>query len=352
MSDSPAIRLGIGILAHDEASTLPELAASLFRQSIFHGHRSSYAAIHIACIPNGCTDATAAVARDAIGQAANSLRNDRVTWSVEELETAGKARAWNHCIHHSLVAYDYICLIDADIVFAGDETIHSVLSRILEDPHVAVATDSPIKKLNDERVGLVGKISDVFSRAAPPSPTSICGQFYCARGPVLRSIWMPPGLPVEDGFLRAMVITHEFRQPEDPRRIVREEKAAHYFEPNRTLGELWRHKKRLMIGTALNSLLFTHLWQNSGTAGAGQLLREQLESDPAWLSKYFAKESNHSYWVVPMGHVLRRLHDLKGAPIRRQLKRTPLAIAATALDLLVAVSANREIRRNQGLGFW
>jgi len=72
---------------------------------------------------------------------------------------------------------------------------------------------------------------------------------------------------------------------------------------------------------------------------------------PAWLSKYFAKESNRSYWVVPMGHVLLRLHDLRGAPIRRQLKRTPLAIAATALDLLVAVSANREIKHNQGSGF-
>jgi hypothetical protein len=34
------------------------------------------------------------------------------------------------------------------------------------------------------------------------------------------------------------------------------------------------------------------------------------------------------------------------------MKRAPAALAATSLDLAVALSANREIKRGVGLGYW
>jgi Glycosyltransferases, probably involved in cell wall biogenesis len=352
MTPQPELRLGIGILAHNEADTLPGLVASLFQQNVFHEQRQRFAAIHVVCVPNGCSDETAAVARASLAQAVSALGAHNLSWSVEELAAPGKANAWNHCIHHSLADYEFVCLLDADILFASSETIQAALSRLVEDPRVCVATDLPLKRDGGAKSSWVGRLSERFSRAAPPSPTEICGQFYCARGSILRSIWMPAGLPVEDGFLRAMVITNEFRQAEDPRRIVRAERAAHFFEPERTLGELWRHKKRLMIGTTLNLLLFHHLWEHAGEHGAGQLLRDHMGADASWLSRYLTGEASRRAWVVPMGHVMRRLADLRAAPMSRSLRRAPAAIAATALDLLVAISANREIKRGIGLGYW
>jgi hypothetical protein len=343
-------RLGVGVLAHNEAARLPVLIESLFKQSVFRNDAAP--SVHVACIPNGCTDDTAAVARRCLADAVARLGSPRVTWSVEELASAGKANAWNHCVHEALAASDYICLLDADIVFASDQTIAAALAILFEDPRVCVATDRPVKGDGVQSQGWLATVSRYFSQAAPAGPTEICGQFYCARTSILRSIWLPPGLPVEDGFLRAMVITNEFRQPEDPHRIARAENASHFFEPKTRPRELWRHKKRLMIGTTLNHLLFRHLWQHTGPEGAGQLLREQLQTDPAWLRHYLAQQSKGRAWVVPMGHVLRRLTDLRSSPLPQAARRAPVALAATVVDLFAAVSANREIKRTLGLGYW
>ncbi len=352
MAGPSSARLGIGILAHNEAARLPLLFESLFKQSVFGERAGAGRSIHVVCIPNGCNDDTATVAKRCLADAVARLGNACVTWAVDELAAAGKANAWNHCVHASLASCDYLCLLDADIIFASESTLASALAVLDEDPRVCVATDRPIKRNPDDQTGWLARLSRYFSQAAPAGPTEICGQFYCARASVLRSIWLPPGLPVEDGFLRAMVITDEFRHPEDPHRIARAEHASHYFEAKTNPRDLWRHKKRLMIGTTLNALLFRHLWNRAGSRGAGELLREQLQSDPAWLSRYLSEESGRHAWVVPMGHVFRRLADLRTAPLLQAARRAPVAVAATAVDLLAAASANREIKRNLGLGYW
>ncbi len=347
MTPPPSASLGVGILAHNEAARLPALLGSLFRQSVFTSGRP----VSVACIANGCTDDTAGVARRHLADATAQPERAHVTWMVEELARPGKANAWNHCVHQALRSSDYLCLIDADIVFASDATIASALAVLLEDPLVQVVTDRPMKRVLSES-GWLSELSRRFSAATPPGPTEICGQFYCARAAALRTIWLPPGLPVEDGFLRAMIITDEFRAPEDARRIRRADNAAHFFEPKIRMGEVWRHKKRLMIGTTLNHLLFRHLWQEAGSRGAGELLRDELQRDPDWLAQYLARQCERRTWVVPLGHVFRRVRDLRHVPAGQATRRAPAALAATALDLLAAVSANRAIKRNLGLGYW
>lgn len=348
MTERSNARLGIGVLAHDEAARLPVLVDSLFKQSVFRPPVAH--SIHVVCVPNGCHDDTAGVARHCLEQAVGRLAGESVTWSVEELATAGKASAWNHCVHTALGDCDFVCLVDADIVFANDDTISAALAVLRDDERVCVATDRALKHHGAK--DWLALLSRYFSQATPAGPTEICGQFYCARASVLRNIWLPPGLPVEDGFLRAMVITNEFRAPEDSHRIARAENGAHFYEPKTRPGELWRHKKRLMIGTTLNHLLFGHLWAHAGSDGAGKLLHERLEKDPAWLSRYLAQASEGRRWIVPMGHVFRRLTELGQAPLRKAARRAPAALAATAIDLLAAVSANREIKRTLGLGYW
>jgi glycosyltransferase involved in cell wall biosynthesis len=345
-------RLGIGILAHNEAKRLPALVTSLFEQSILAKRPSWCSGIEVACVPNGCTDNTAAMAKRCLAEAVQRAGDPGVAYVVDELPMPGKANAWNHCVHHVLSDCDYLCFLDADIAFADDQTIARTLAVLLEDPRACVATDLPVKAAGGGHKGWLATLSRYFSRATPPGPTEICGQFYCARASILRDIWLPAGLPVEDGFLRAMVITDQFRRPEDPGRIVRAEHAFHFFEAKTDLGSLWRHKKRLMIGTTINVLLFQYLWQHAGAQGAGQLLRERLQKDPAWLSDYLAEKSGRQAWVVPWGHVFRRLAELRSTPFFPAARRAPMAAAATAIDVLAAISANREIKRNLGLGFW
>jgi glycosyltransferase involved in cell wall biosynthesis len=168
--------LGIGILAHNEAARLPVLLDSLFAQSIFSNHDPRWATLHVACIPNGCSDATAAVARRCLAEAVARPGLSHVSWTVDELATAGKANAWNHCVHTSLSACDYICFLDADIVFAAPDTILAAMTTIIDDPRVCVVTDRPVKR--NDRVGWLGALSRYFSRTVPAGPPPCAASGY------------------------------------------------------------------------------------------------------------------------------------------------------------------------------
>jgi glycosyltransferase involved in cell wall biosynthesis len=353
LSMAAKARLAIGILAHNEAETLPVMLESLFEQSIFREHLDAVQSVDVVCVPNGCRDDTAGVAQRTLERLNAAIGRNLVTFRVVSLAEPGKANAWNHCVHELTRDADYVCMLDADIVFGERETIARAVEVLDADARVCVATDLPLKRPSREHDGTpLAALSNLFTRASPPGPSDICGQFYCARGSVLRRIWLPPGLPVEDGMLRALIITDEFRSPEDDRRIVRAPGATHYFEPYVNVAQVWHHKKRLMIGSTLNILLFQYLWENSKPDGAGPLLRKKLEQDPAWLARYLQTAIDAQRWVVPMGHVLGRFRDLRQAPLRKRLMRSPVVLVATAIDLAVAVSANRDIKRGTGLGFW
>lgn len=354
------MHITIGILAYNEEATIRRTLDSLFGQTVFSSDalRSSGHRWEVLVVPNGCTDRTADVARDALLQRLAGLPEGCVSGRVESLAQAGKSRAWNALVHRlANPGTDIFVMIDADIEFGHAQTIESSVSCLLSHPTARVVVDLPLKDFTrKERMNWVEAFSARMSRHAQEGAPGIAGSFYCARAQTLRDVWMPEGISVEDGFLAAMVSTNAFREPPRGDRIVRAPNASHYFEGLTNLRSIVNHEVRLVIGTALNcylcwdALLF--LTPPSGP-GAGETVRQLNLQHPEWYREMMMNcIRNRSLWVLPRGMLFRRFEGWRSLSWGRCLRRLPLSVASFAFDCIALSLANARLRAGRGIGYW
>jgi glycosyltransferase involved in cell wall biosynthesis len=376
-----AANISIGILAYNEANTIGTSLASLFQQSLFQPEQRQSApadpwqaaaqastptgttaptpvldrplSIELIIVPNGCTDETAAIAQHTLERLA--LTAPHVTWRVCELAEAGKSNAWNVYIHQlSHPDAETIVLMDADIVIQGSETLSRLVAGLAAHPDVSVATDLPKKDVAfKENKTLMEKLSTKISDQ-DESNTGISGQLYCARADVLRQIWMPKGLAVEDGFLRAMVVTQGFTEPEIATRIKCIPGTSHLYEAYVTIPSLLRHEKRLLIGTTVNKFVYDYLWAECRPdRPAGPLIAKNNAENPMWLSELITRGIHtQGWWLIHESLLFRRFRNLQRYPIGKAILRFPLATLAFGADLWVFVRANQAIHQGKGIGYW
>lgn len=352
--------ISIGILAWNEADVIETTLASLFEQTALHGPVGDVAGTtwEIVVVPNGCSDDTAARSGRALERLIADTGRSDIAWAVRELAEPGKSNAWNRYVHDfSSPAAEMIVLIDADIEFGEAETISSSVAALLADPHAIVAVDQPLKDaVRKTRMTLIERLSIAASRATAGGAPAIAGSFYCARAVALREIWMPRGLPIEDGFLRAMVVTDCFRRPADDRRIIRAPNASHYFETLTSLRAIFRHEVRLVIGNALNCYLTWDLLlfaTDPEGPGAGVLIRNRMARDPRWYPTLIDNAiRNHGWWVLPRGMLFRRFSGTRRNHGMGLLKWLAVAVAGFLLDLPVFLAANRKLKSGKAIGYW
>jgi glycosyltransferase involved in cell wall biosynthesis len=352
------LNVSIGILAHNEALSISTTLQSLFQQSLFN-EPDPQQAIEIVVVANGCTDETAAVSRATLEALVKQAPHPNIRWRVCEVEQPGKTNAWNLYVHEfSAPAADYLFLMDADIEFIDPHTLRYMLDTLETKPNAWVSVDVPIKDVAlKEKKNLVERLSASASAsfsAASGDVAAICGQLYCGRATVLRGIWMPPGLQVEDGFLRAMVVTDRFTSPEVSERVVLAKSASHIFEAYTDLNRLLRHERWLVVGSTINAFIFGYLWANCNRElDAGSLIKHQNDQDPFWLHQFIqAAVLEKGWWVIPQPFLFRRFQRLRQYPPLKQIVRFPVAVIAFLVDLLVFFQANQELRRGGGMGYW
>lgn len=352
--------ISIGILAWDEEESIGRTLRSLFRQTALQSahHDLPGCSWEIIVVPNGCTDRTADVSRHILEELVARTGREEIEWQVHELKESGKSNAWNRFIHEfSSDAARFVVLLDADIEFREPETLSRAVGSLLDDPVAAAAVDRPLKDaVRKPKMSLLERISVLSSGDVVGERPELCGQFFVARGDALRSIWMPKGLSVEDGFLGAMLVTNCFREPADYRKIIRVEGASHYYETLTSLSAIFHHELRLVVGTALNCYL---LWDfllfatDPRGQGAGILIRDQLERDPDWYNKLMVNSiRNHGWWVLPRGMLLRRFAFSPSTSLLSRAKSLLTALAGFAFDLPVFFAANRRIKKLDAIGFW
>ena len=340
------MKISIGLLAYNEEHNIGATIAALANQDIFQqgGHD-----IEIVCVPNGCRDATAARAEEAFVRLHD--RHPRATTRVATVAEPGKANAWNRYVHEfSRADADVFILLDSDIQFGQDACLRRVVEELCAHPAAVVSVDVPLKDIAARgNLSAREKLSLAASEAQRAGTPKLAGSLYAARAAALRSIVMPLGLLVEDGFLKAMLLTRNFTQAEDAGLIVRADDASHYFEAVTDFARWFKHEKRLMTGTAVNILLFEFLREQVAAGkSASDVIRQMNAIDPGWVAtrarEQLAKRSEvpgaaETTWLP--------LRQLKKLPPLRALACLPGALIRAALNFRVAQACARDLRAGQ-----
>lgn len=343
----------IGILARNEEERIGDLIADLGRQTLLTS--APLASVKIVVVANGCTDRTADVARRALAR--RPFDQLRVSPSVYELARPGKSNAWNELVHRITPnSTDYIIFLDADIRIPERTALNLVLQRLMMSPKAVVAVDRSVKDIELEKPrGIVERLIKVATGTANDPRTAIAGACYCACFSEVRRIWMPIGLPGEDGFVRAMLLTSNFGHEEQLQRLVFVEDAYHVFESIRDFGGIVRHNVRLAIGTAVNILLFWHFMQlrKEKKFDVAEYVCARNASDPGWVNSLMRERLSTSYFPLEPRFLLRRLQTVGSSPARqRSPKAWAVALLGTGFDLIVFLKATMLMRKGAGAGYW
>jgi len=342
------LKISIGILAYNEVEEITTTLHSLFDQSIFQDANANIE-IEIVVVPNGCTDDTAAIAQTTLQELEKSSNNPSISWRICNIEEAGKPNAWNLYVHQfSHPDADYLFLMDADIQFLEMQTLYSMMQTLEKTPDAWVSVDTLVKDVAlKPKKNLMEKLSVAVSGASGAKSAWICGQLYCGRTKILRKIWMPKDILVEDGFLWTMVVTDRLTSPEVLNRVVLADSASHVFEAYTQISSLLRHELRQVVGNTINHFIYTNLQpgDNSGV-DAGSLIKLKNEQDPLWLDNLITSSVKKSgWWAIPNWLVLRRLQSLRNQPLEKALLLFPMFIIAFFVDLILCLQANYQLHR-------
>lgn len=342
----PKITVDLGLFAHNEAAGIAATIADVARQSIRSAPGIDFRVVILA---NGCTDDTAGVAARAIEAACAGA-----DIAVEVLAQGGKSRTWNRFVHDlSRPDCDVLLFCDADILLPDPAAFETLVRDLMGRPALGAITSRPVKDLQHDGRGL-GLQERLIARSGGGLDdwrTAICGQLYGLRTDVARSFHLPAGLPVEDGFVRAAVLTAVFCQPEDLSRI---DGAAthHVYASERTIPALLRHQCRIVIGGAVNLVVFERLAPMD--LRQTQATLRAASGDQDWLARTVrAATPRWPYGWVPLHFMVKRAAAFRAAgPGRGGVRSVAILGVGLVFDTIVYVMAQLRMARGQGAGFW
>jgi glycosyltransferase involved in cell wall biosynthesis len=348
------MNVSVGILARDAVRTIGVTLASLFEQSLLREARDHGGRVEVVIVANACTDATAEASRAQLEALADALGNT-VRFRVCDVRQGGKSNAWNLFVHElSARDADYLVLLDADIEFNQRDTLKNMALALAADSHARVSVDRPLKHLTrGTQRGIRRTLWRSAGGAHKGSDVYICGQAYCARASFLRTVWLPAGLPSEDGFLREMVVTDRYTSEVDPRRVIFAPDASHYFEAITSVAELLEHERRVSVGVCVNVLLDAYLRAVCGPhRDAGTFIRDRNRENAHWLRDYLRECSARRRWLVPAWGFTRRFNQLRDLSPPKKLGMLPVVLAGATVDACTFLRANSMLRRGSAYGHW
>lgn len=332
------LRVDIGVFAHNESAGIAAMVQALVQQV------AGGLDLRVVVLANGCRDDTAALARTA---AAGSPRVE-----VADLSAPGKSRTWNTFVHHlSRPDADILIFADADITFPVDDCLARLAQGLAARPALWVMNSQPVKDIAANPVGLtpLDRVIAAAGGGLDDWKSAICGQLYAMPAAAARRFSLPIGLPVEDGFLRAMVLTDALTGPEDFTRIDGLDGLFHIYASERSIGALLRHQVRIVIGSAINAALFAQLRDLPADRRLPQL--QAAAADSGWVGGVIRQRlPSWQFGYVPWHFLTKRLTRGLAAP--RNAKRLPVVLAGFGFDAIVYIWAQIRMAKGDGAGFW
>lgn len=339
------IRVDIGVFAHNEERKIKSILGDIANQGIFNDGKYS---VEVVVLANGCGDKTASRAREVI----SSFGAERCR--VYEFEQAGKSRTWNRFVHDvSRPDADFLCFCDADIRYPNISTIGEMAAFLGRNEGLVAVSSQPVKDISyrHENLSYIEKMISASGGNLTNWKKSICGQSYIARSQAMRKIRLPIGLPVEDGFIRAMLLTRNFSRPEDTSLIDGAENAYHVYASERGITGIVNHQTRIVIGSAINAVLFSVM--NNLTADATDELLKEAAEDESWLQRTIKSQlPSVRYGWVPMRFLFKRATHFIHRKEKRNLKGVAVLLVGLLFDFVVYVNAQVKMARGAGAGYW
>jgi glycosyltransferase involved in cell wall biosynthesis len=337
--------ISLCIIAKNESEHIANLIQSVATQTLLQG---AYA-FEFIVISNGCSDNTAEVSQAALE---NAFGGTRIKYLVHDTPEAGKAKSWNLAIHQILdPAAKTVIFMDADIQFADNEVLASLVAKLAADMEIAAVTGWPVKDIELKlRRSLIERFSLKIS-SQTPAPNSVNGSLYAARRKDLETIWLPVPTPGEDGFLSAMIHTEGFSKPARIERVQRADRPTHYYEAH-SVPAYFQHERRITVGTTINGWICEMMWAAQHCLPAGPVIRDLNQNDPLWVSKLVSSKVTGRIWALPPRLLFWRLYNLRGVGAAKAIRRAPFSILATILNIWPSIQANRALKRQGSENIW
>ena len=342
------MRVSIGIFAHNEQGHIGRLLESLAEQDVMKIAADRGDLLEIITLANGCRDATAQEADVASGFI--RCLHPSISSRTEVITESGKSNAWNMYVHRfSDPLADFLIFMDADITLVGKSTLRLLIDALVQNGDANVSVDVIIKDIAfKRRQTLKDRLSLAATKLNQTGPAKLAGSLYCGRAAILRGIWMPIGLLVEDGFLKAMVATRSFTKSEDQRSLIQVQGAAHTFEAVTHAQSVFKHEVRLLVGTWMNVVLFGHLRRmvSETKKTAGALIQEWNEANPQWFPCLLRTGNRHpEFWRFTCNVLSLPIRQALRSNFRQCLIKLPVALFRCAFTSAALVSASGMIRK-------
>ena len=344
------MKIAIAVLAHNEENEIEETLTGLLRQSIFANDALGIE-VTIFVIANGCTDETVAISKKSLSRQELQYK---FRWQVADLQDAGKANAWNVFVHDLLpVDVAYAAIMDADICFGEHDTIAKCIRMLEQSPRQLIATPRLVKHFPKTRSNQVGSLLvRAFSGTADSTSHTIAGAFYCSRATALKEIVMPRDIVVEDGFLRAMILTSGLTTPEDYERIETPPGVTVRHIPYTILSQIFRYQVRQAKGTAINLFIYDELDRLPRSFHARMNeVRRRNETNPEWVIQLVRGMASQDRNIIPRGYTFRRIANLRTKNGLAKIKGM-LLLPALLFDLFVGHIANRTLKKSESETQW
>lgn len=335
------LRVCIGVFAYNEADTITATLQSLLAQDIFAQEEVT---ARLVVLANGCRDGTADVAR--------KLHHPAL--SVHDLPLSGKSRTWNRFVHDlSDTNSDVLIFADADILLPEVDALSRLAQGLIARPDLHALSSQPVKDLalTPDSLTLTERVIAASAGGLDDWQTAICGQLYAMPAPVARRYFMPVGLPVEDGFLRAMILTEVLTTPEDLSRIDGLVGLRHIYRSERHILPLLRHQVRIVIGSAVNAAIFAALRKLPPEERRDEI--QTAARDDGWVPAVLKSElPRMPFGFVPVHFLVKRLKPYSQSAAKSGVRRALLAFCGVGFDAIVYIWAQIKMMRGTGAGHW
>lgn len=343
------VTVDLAVLAHQEEESVANAIVDIARQSLMADAELD---VKVWLLANGCTDRTVERAEAAVRALAPQMA---ARFEVLDLAQPGKSRTVNAFFHRlSRPEAELLLLLDADCRLVRTDTLGRMVEAMRTRPALHVFTGRPVKDIVHEAqpLGFVGRLIASGADQLSDFRKSIAGGLYCIRATTARRIHLPVGLPVEDGFVRALMLTDFLTKSEHLERIDGDPEVFFVYESIRTIPALVRHQTRLIVGSAINSALYRRIRRVAPTEAAAEAMLREAAADDGWLARVLREDLPRApFGYVPFHFLTKRMTRFNAGLLRRPQKLAAF-LGGIGLDTVAYVMATLRLMGGRGAGHW